>query len=88
MIKVPFDIEGYHGSSMHGQILNSAELDKTLDSAYRTMEWFKYLADHATEIKVLENYANAATVMTRYVVGIELEGKHETFYRLKYHDGR
>ena len=52
------------------------------------MEWFKYLADHATEIKVLENYANAATFLTTYVVGFELEGKHETFYRLKYHDRR
>jgi hypothetical protein len=33
---------------------------------------------------VLENYANAATYMTTYVVGFELEGKYETFYRIKY----
>jgi len=84
MIKVPFDIEGYHGSSMRGQILNSAELNKTLDNAYRTMEWFKYLADHATEIKVLENYANAATFKANTKLFIGLDTAVDICYILLY----
>lgn len=87
MIKVPFDVAGNHGASARGQILNSVELSKTLDNAYETMPWFRYLADHATKIEVLENYFNAATYLTTYVVGFELDGKYETFYRVKYNDG-
>ena len=87
MIKVPFDVDGNHGMSARGQVLNNAELSKTLDNAYETMPWFKYLADHATKVEVLDTYVNNASFMTTYVVGFELDGKYETFYRLKYNDG-
>jgi len=87
MITVPFDVEGYHGISARGKVLNSVELSQTLDNAYKTMEWFKYLADHATTVEVLEKYVHASTFMTTYIVGFELDGKYETYYRLKYNDG-
>ena len=86
MIKVPFDTDGNHGTSMRGEILNSSALRDTLDNAYKTMPWFKYLADHAIEINMLEKYYDARAHMTTHVVGFELEGKHETFYRMKYSD--
>jgi hypothetical protein len=49
------------------------------------MEWFKFLADHATEVKVLEAYYDSPKRKTTHVVGFKLEDRHETFYRLKYH---
>ena len=74
MIKVPFAMDGDHGTS------------RFYDAAYKTMPWFKYLADHAIKIHMLEKYVSAATYQTSYVVGFELEGKHATFYRMKYSD--
>ena len=86
MIKVPFDTEGNHGVSVRGEILNRAALDKTLENAYNTMDWFKYLADHAVRIEVLEKEYRAREHLTTHWIGFELEPKHETFYRMKYHD--
>jgi hypothetical protein len=50
------------------------------------MEWFRYLADRATSVKVLDETFDAAEYKTRHLVIFELEPKHETFYRLKYQD--
>jgi len=88
MIKVPFDVEGNHVSSQRDVDLDTSALGSTLDNAYKTMPWFKYLADHATEIKVLNTYYNAPAYLTTHIVGFELEGKYETLYRLKYNDGQ
>ena len=84
MIKVPFDTEGHHGTSVRGQTMTHIELEKTLDNAYKTMDWFKYLADNAKRVEVLETQYRPAEHVTTTVVGFELEGKHETYYRLKY----
>ena len=81
MIRVPFDIP-YHGDSMRAAYVSRADLEKTLDNAYKTMEWFKFLADKAERVEILETYKNTHTTTT--VVGFELDGKNETFYRLKY----
>ena len=81
MIKVPFDIP-YHGDSMRATVLHHAELEQTLDNAYETMEWFRFLSDKAERVEILETYKNTHTNTT--VVGFELDGKNETFYRLKY----
>ena len=84
MIKVPFDTEGHHGVSIRGQTMTHIELEKTLDNAYKTMDWFKYLADNAVRVEVLDTMYRPAEHVTTTVVGFELEGKHETYYRLKY----
>ena len=84
MIKVPFDTEGRHGASARGQTMTHIELEKILDNAYKTMDWFKYLADNAVRVEVLDTQYRPREHLTTTVVGFELEGKHETFYRLKY----
>ena len=83
MIRVPFDIPN-HGDSMRATVLHHAELENTLDNAYKTMEWFRFLSDKAERVEVLETYKNPDTFKTTTVVGFELDGKNETFYRLKY----
>ena len=84
MIKVPFDTEGHHGVSIRGQTMTHIELEKTLDNAYKTMDWFKYLADNAKRVEVLGTTYRPAEHITTTWVGFELEGKHETYYRLRY----
>ena len=81
MIKVPFDIP-YHGDSVRAGYVSRVDLEKTLDNAYETMEWFKFLSVKAERVEILETYKNTHTTTT--VVGFELDGKHETYYRLKY----
>jgi hypothetical protein len=83
MIKVPFDTP-YHGDSDRGQMTSRLELELTLDTAYKTMDWFKFLADKAERVEILETYKDAQKHVTTTVVGFELDGKNETFYRLKY----
>jgi uncharacterized protein YfcZ (UPF0381/DUF406 family) len=83
MIKVPFDTP-YHGMSDRASYVASADLEKTLDNAYKTMEWFRFLADKAERVEILETYKDAQKAVTTTVVGFDLDGKHETFYRLKY----
>ena len=84
MIKVPFDTDG--GGGYDYDHANRSQLNDTLDNAYKTMEWFRYLADRATSVKVLDETFDAAEYKTRHLVIFELEPKHETFYRLKYQD--
>ena len=84
MIKVPFDTEGNHGASVRGQTMTHIELEKTLENAYKTMDWFKYLSDNAVRVEILDTVYRPAEHVTTTVVGFELEGKHETYYRLKY----
>ena len=81
MIKVPFDTP-CHGDSDRAQVVNRLELERTLDNAYKTMDWFKFLADKAIRVEVLETNKNTHTNTTW--VGFELDGKNETFYRLRY----
>ena len=81
MIKVPFDIPD-HGTSLGSHYLNRADLEKTLDNAYKTMEWFKFLSDKAIRVEIIGTQKNTYTTTT--VVGFELDPKNETFYRLKY----
>jgi len=81
MIKVPFDIP-YHGDSLGSHYLNRADLEETLDNAYKTMEWFKFLSDKAIRVEIIGTQKNTHTTTT--VVGFELDPKNETFYRLKY----
>jgi uncharacterized protein YfcZ (UPF0381/DUF406 family) len=83
MIKVPFDTP-YHGMSDRAEMCVHADLGKTLDNAYKTMEWFKFLADKAERVEILGTYKDAQKHITTTVVGFELDGKNETFYRLKY----
>jgi len=84
MIKVPFDTEGNHGKTARGQTMTHINLDKTLDNAYKTMDWFKYLADNAKRVKILDTVYRHAEHITTTWVGFELDEKHETFYRIKY----
>ena len=81
MIRVPFDIP-YHGDSDRAAYVSRLDLEKTLDNAYKTMDWFRFLSDKAERVEILETYKNTHTTTT--VVGFELDGKNETFYRLKY----
>ena len=83
MIKVPFDTP-YHGDSMRAAYVSRSDLKKTLDNAYQTMEWFRFLSDKAERVEILETYKDPKTFKTTTVVGFELDGKNETFYRLKY----
>ena len=84
MIQVPFDTAGNHGASARGQTVTYIDLKTALDHAYKTMDWFKYLADNAKRVEVLDTVYRPAEHLTTTVVGFELEGKHETYYRLKY----
>ena len=90
VIKVPFDTNGdmrnNRPSSMDDTFARYSDLDAALQNAYETMDWFKYLSDHALSVEVLEQYYDSPKFMTTHVVGFELEGKHETFYRIKYND--
>lgn len=83
MIKVPFDTP-YHGDSIRGQTVSHVELERTLDNAYKTMDWFRFLSDKAERVEILHSYYNADKHITTTWVGFELDGKNETFYRLKY----
>ena len=83
MIKVPFDTP-YQGDSNRASYMTRIDLEQTLDNAYKTMEWFRFLSDKAERVEVLETYLNPDTYKTTTVVGFELAGKDETFYRLKY----
>ena len=82
MIKVPFDTP-CHGDSDRAQVVNRLELERTLDNAYKTMDWFKFLADKAVRVEVLGSETTKKGYITQWV-GFELDGKNETFYRLKY----
>ena len=91
VIKVPFDTNGGMSHIREQSItmsntfsVRSKDLDAVLENAYATMDWFKYLADHALSVEVLEQYYDSPKFMTTHVVGFELEDKHETFYRIKY----
>jgi len=83
MIKVPFDTP-YHGMSDRASYMTHIELENTLDNAYKTMEWFRFLADKAERVEIIETYKDADKRVTTTWVGFELDGKNETFYRLKY----
>jgi len=83
MIKVPFDTP-YHGDSLRGQTINHLELERTLDNAYKTMPWFKFLADKAVRVEVLDVETTTKKGVITQWVGFELDGRNETFYRLKY----
>ena len=83
MIRVPFDTP-YQGDSNRASYMTRLDLEQTLDNAYKTMEWFRFLSDKAQRVEILETYKNPDTFMTTTVVGFELDGKNETFYRLKY----
>ena len=91
VIKVPFDTNGgmsrilERPSSMDDTFsVRCKDLDAVLENAYKTMDWFKYLSDHALSVEVLEQYYDSPKFMTTHVVGFKLEDKHETFYRIKY----
>ena len=92
VIKVPFDTNGgmSHIRQRPGVTMSNTfsvrckDLDAVLENAYETMDWFKYLADHALSVELLEQYYDSPKFMTTHVVGFELEDKHETFYRIKY----
>ena len=83
MIKVPFDLP-YYGDSMRAAYVSRLDLEQTLDNAYKTMEWFRFLSDKAERVEILETYKDPNTFKTTTVVGFELNGKHETYYRMKY----
>ena len=82
MIIVPFDTEP-HDIATHKQLSNK-ELDAVLDNAYNTMEWFRYLSDHATKVEVVKTIYKPPEHLTTTVFGFHLDPKHETYYRLKY----
>ena len=84
MIKVPFDTAVPRDAN-RAEYMTTHNLKQTLDNAYKTMDWFKYLADRAISVKVLEQYYDASKHLTTHVVGFDLEPKHETYYLLKYH---
>ena len=93
VIKVPFDTNG--GMSRlreRPSVMDNTfsawdkDLDAVLENAYETRDWFKYLADNALSVEVLEQYYDSPKFMTTHVVGFNLEDKHETFYRIKYND--
>ena len=83
MIRVPFDTP-YQGDSNRASYMTRLDIEQTLDNAYKTMEWFRFLSDKAQRVEILETYKNPDTFKTTTVVGFELDGKNETFYRLKY----
>jgi flavin-binding protein dodecin len=81
MIKVPFDTPD-HGTSERASYMIRVDLEHILDNAYKTMDWFKFLADKAIRVEILGTKKNTYTTTTW--VGFELDPKNETFYRLKY----
>ena len=90
VIKIPFDTEGNFNdqrpSAMDDYTFSARprELEAALQNYYEMCDWFKYLADNALSVEVLEQYYDSPKFMTTHVVGFELEDKHETFYRIKY----
>ena len=90
VIKIPFDTQGdmrngQRFSAMDDTVTSwSKEIEAVLQNAYETMDWFKYLSDHALSVEVLEQYYDSPKFKTTHVVGFNLEDKHETFYRIKY----
>jgi hypothetical protein len=88
MIEVPFDRPGIDPK----QHDSTAIISEILDNAYGSLEWFKYLSDNATLVKLLScTYSGSggmSALMTTYVFGFVLPAKKETFYRMKYGDGR
>ena len=83
MIKVPFDTP-YHGDSERAWYMTRNDLERTLDNAYKTMDWFKFLADKRIRVEILDTEYNPNKKVTTTWVGFELDPKNETFYRLKY----
>jgi hypothetical protein len=83
MIKVPFDTP-YHGDSEQASYMIGVDLGHTLDNAYKTMDWFKFLADKQVRVEIIGTEPNPRKKVVTTWVGFELEPKNETFYRLKY----
>ena len=83
MIKVPFDTP-YHGDSERASYMISTDLERTLDNAYKTMDWFKFLADKRIRVEILDTETNPSKKIVTTWIGFELDPKNETFYRLKY----
>ena len=83
MIKVPFDTP-YHGDSERANYMTRMDVERTLDNAYKTMDWFKFLADKAVRVEVLDLETTTKKGYITQWVGFELSEKHETFYRIKY----
>ena len=92
VVKVPFDTTGDIRNNQRFSAMDntfsakSKDLDIALENAYKTMDWFRYLADNALSVEVLGQYYDSPKFMTTHVVGFKLEDRHETFYRLKYVD--
>ncbi len=92
VIKVPFDTHGnindQRPSAMDNYMFSArpSQLDTAMEDYYELFDWFKYLADNALSVEVLEQYYDSPKFMTTHVVGYNLEDKHETFYRIKYND--
>jgi hypothetical protein len=84
MIKVPFDQPG----AMPKRSDSKAKISEILDGAYDSMEWFKYLSDNANQVIFLDCTYSDAKWMTTYLFGFILPAKKETFYRMKYGDGK
>lgn len=84
MIEVPFDRDGV----MSVRYDDTDIISEILDSAYGSMEWFKYLSDNANEVILLNCTSSGEKWQTTYVFGFVLPAKKETFYRMKYGDGR
>jgi len=82
MIKVPFDTENY--DIVRHRNLPRKELNDVLDNAYKTMEWFRYLSDHAVKVEIVDTIYRPPEHITTTVFGFHLDPKHETYYRLKY----
>ena len=82
MIKVPFDTPSYDVANHRN--LTHKELNDVLDNAYKKMEWFRYLADHALKVEIVDTIYRPPEHITITVFGFHLDPKHETYYRLKY----
>jgi hypothetical protein len=87
MIEVPFDRPG-----IDPPWARDGTISEILDDAYGSLEWFKYLSDNATLVKLLScthsGSGGVSALMTTYVFGFVLPAKKETFYRMKYGDGK
>lgn len=83
MIKVPFDTP-YQGESERAIHMTRMDLERTLDNAYKTMDWFKFLADKSIKVEIIGTESNPSKKVVTTWVGFELDGKNETYYRLKY----
>lgn len=91
VIKVPFETDGNINDQRPSAMDNTfsarpRELDTAIERYYKMFDWFKYLSDNALSVEVLEQYYDSPKYMTTHVVGFELEGKHETFYKIKYNE--